>query len=70
MVRENLYLNKKGLGIGALYSLITKNLGFGIGEEGKTMGLAPYGAKYFKIDKKIPSLKEIFLICILIIVTK
>ena len=57
---RKLIFEQKGLGIGALYSLITKNLGFGIGEEGKTMGLAPYGAKYFKIDKKIPSLKGNF----------
>jgi len=30
-------------GIGALYSLVTETLGFEAGEEGKTMGLAPYG---------------------------
>ena len=35
---RKLIFEQKGLGIGALYSLITKNLGFGIGEEGKTMG--------------------------------
>ena len=30
-------------GIGSLYSLITELIGFKAGEEGKTMGLAPYG---------------------------
>lgn len=34
-------------GIGALYSLITELIGFSAGEEGKTMGLAPYGEKLF-----------------------
>lgn len=32
-----------GTGIGLLYTLITKELGFKTGEEGKTMGLAPFG---------------------------
>jgi carbamoyltransferase len=32
-------------GIGALYTLVTELIGFKSGEEGKTMGLAPYGAK-------------------------
>ena len=57
---KKLVFEQKGNGIGALYSLITKSLGFGLGEEGKTMGLAPYGAKYSKIDKIIPSLKGKF----------
>ena len=30
-------------GVGALYSSVTEAIGFGAGEEGKTMGLAPYG---------------------------
>ncbi len=30
-------------GIGSLYSLVTELIGFKVGEEGKTMGLAPYG---------------------------
>lgn len=30
-------------GIGSLYSLVTELIGFKAGEEGKTMGLAPYG---------------------------
>jgi len=34
---------QKGAGIGALYTSITKALNFESGEEGKTMGLAPYG---------------------------
>jgi len=32
-------------GIGALYSLVTQLIGFKAGEEGKTMGLSPYGLK-------------------------
>ena len=39
---------QKGTGIGELYSLVTKILGFGAGEEGKTMGLAPYGEPKYK----------------------
>ena len=57
---KKLMFEQKGLGIGALYSLITKSLGFGTGEEGKTMGLAPYGTKHSEIDKIIPSLKGKF----------
>jgi len=49
--------SQKGTGIGQLYSLITSKLGFESGEEGKTMGLAPYGRNHTEIDKKIPSLK-------------
>jgi len=30
-------------GIGSLYGLVTELIGFKVGEEGKTMGLAPYG---------------------------
>lgn len=40
---SSLIFEQKGGGIGSLYSLITTQLGFGSGEEGKTMGLAPYG---------------------------
>ena len=36
--RKELIFEQKGVGIGALYSLITKKLGFDTGEEGKTMG--------------------------------
>lgn len=32
-------------GIGALYNLVTQLIGFKSGEEGKTMGLSPYGSK-------------------------
>jgi len=40
----------KGRGLGQLYGSITKScLGLGIGGEGKTMGLAPYGKKGKKI---------------------
>lgn len=40
-------------GIGSLYSLITELIGFKTGEEGKTMGLAPYG-KGLHISKGFP----------------
>lgn len=35
-------------GIGALYNLITQLIGFKSGEEGKTMGLSPYGSELGK----------------------
>lgn len=38
------------IGIGLLYAAVTVKIGFAILQEGKTMGLAPYGEK---IDKKI-----------------
>ncbi len=38
------------IGIGLLYAAVTQAIGFGLLQEGKTMGLAPYGAN---IDKKI-----------------
>ena len=38
-------------GIGALYSLVTELIGFKIGEEGKTMGLAPYGRELFESNR-------------------
>ena len=44
-----------GTGIGSLYTTITNQLGFEHGEEGKTMGLAPYGSKYTEIDNILPS---------------
>jgi len=40
-------------GIGSLYSLITELIGFEVGEEGKTMGLAPYGRE-LRLDKQYP----------------
>jgi carbamoyltransferase len=49
--------SQRGTGIGKLYSTITEILGFEEGEEGKTMGLAPYGAAYSDIDATQPSLK-------------
>jgi carbamoyltransferase len=33
------------IGIGLLYAALTQAIGFGLLQEGKTMGLAPYGAK-------------------------
>src|SRR6266550_2625828 len=38
------------IGIGLLYAAVTQAIGFGLLQEGKTMGLAPYGAS---IEKKI-----------------
>src|SRR5207302_10706896 len=38
------------IGIGLLYAAVTHAIGFGLLQEGKTMGLAPYGAS---IDQKI-----------------
>ncbi|MDC0058236.1 hypothetical protein OAJ21_03450, partial [Pelagibacteraceae bacterium] len=43
--KKRLIFEQLGNGIGELYSLITKKLSFESGEEGKTMGLAPYGRK-------------------------
>ncbi|MCG3771740.1 MAG: Decarbamoylnovobiocin carbamoyltransferase [Nitrosomonadaceae bacterium] len=48
--------SQKGTGIGQLYSLITERLGFEDGEEGKTMGLAPYGEVYTGEDRSLPDL--------------
>ena len=49
-------------GIGALYGAVTKNiLNFGTGGEGKTMGLAPYGAEFspaLKFDTKLDGIKN------------
>ena len=47
-----------GNGIGELYTLVTKQLGFDSGEEGKTMGLAPYGTRYKDQDKFLPSFRH------------
>lgn len=52
--------SQKGTGIGILYSLITERLGFEDGEEGKTMGLAPYGAELGEMDELLPSLRGSF----------
>jgi carbamoyltransferase len=44
------------IGVGLLYSTITQAIGFGLLQEGKTMGLAPYGAEFkqniFSFPKK------------------
>jgi len=57
----NKIFEQKGTGIGSLYTRITTEvLGFGPGEEGKTMGLAPYGENYPEQDKLIPSFKGEF----------
>ena len=47
-----------GNGIGELYTLVTRQLGFDSGEEGKTMGLAPYGTRYKDQDKFLPSFRH------------
>lgn len=38
----------KKIGIGLLYAAVTQAIGFGLLQEGKTMGLAPYGANVKK----------------------
>ncbi len=55
--RTQLIYEQKGVGIGTLYTLSTRALGFESGEEGKTMGLAPYGAAAIQYDKKLPDLR-------------
>ena len=52
-----LIASQHGNGIGELYSLVTRQLGFDSGEEGKTMGLAPYGFQYPEEDQNLPSLE-------------
>lgn len=49
---QKLIFEQAGNGIGTLYSLITEKLGFEAGEEGKTMGLAPYGRNVQSSDLK------------------
>ena len=49
---QKLIFEQVGNGIGTLYSLITEKLGFEAGEEGKTMGLAPYGRNVQSSDLK------------------
>ena len=58
--RADLIFEQKGVGIGALYSLITGSLGFASGEEGKTMGLAPYGRGLAEFDEVLPALNGEF----------
>jgi carbamoyltransferase len=58
--KSDLLFEQKGIGIGALYTLITSAIGFEAGEEGKTMGLAPYGEKNKKLKINIPNLKGVF----------
>ena len=55
--RQDLIFEQKGVGIGTLYTLITGALGFESGEEGKTMGLAPYGKNFGDVDLNLPSLR-------------
>lgn len=42
------------IGIGLLYAAVTQAIGFGLLQEGKTMGLAPYGADHKKKILDIP----------------
>ena len=49
----------KKIGIGLLYSAVTHEINFGLLQEGKTMGLAPYG-KIFQNKKKIFNFKNNF----------
>ena len=53
----DLLYRQTGNGIGTLYTLITEKLGFDVGEEGKTMGLAPYGKMHREMDKVLPKLE-------------
>jgi carbamoyltransferase len=54
--KTDLLFEQKGVGIGALYSLGTSSLGFDSGEEGKVMGLAPYGKDHEEFDVSLPDL--------------
>jgi carbamoyltransferase len=47
----------KKIGIGLLYAAVTQAIGFGLLQEGKTMGLAPYGAN---VEKQIFNLPQIY----------
>ena len=58
--RMELVFEQKGVGIGTLYTLLTRTLGFASGEEGKTMGLAPYGRNAAMFDHDLPSLRGNF----------
>lgn len=58
--RADLIFEQKGVGIGTLYSLLTTSLGFASGEEGKTMGLAPYGRDLAEFDEVLPILSGDF----------
>ena len=44
----------KSIGIGLLYAAVTQAIGFGLLQEGKTMGLAPYGEAITKPIFKFP----------------
>ena len=57
----DLVYEQKGTGIGTLYTLVTTALGFESGEEGKTMGLAPYGAHHKAMDTQLPNLQGNFI---------
>lgn len=52
----NLLEKTSTIGIGLLYAAITHKIGFGLLQEGKTMGLAPYGAKVKKKFFEFPQL--------------
>jgi carbamoyltransferase len=46
------------IGIGLLYAAVTQAIGFGLLQEGKTMGLAPYGAEVKKTIFNFPKLYD------------
>lgn len=46
------------IGIGLLYAAVTQSIGFGLLQEGKTMGLAPYGANISKQIFNFPHIYE------------
>lgn len=48
------------IGIGLLYAAVTQAIGFKLLQEGKTMGLAPYGSTYFSQNGPILDFKGVF----------
>jgi carbamoyltransferase len=52
--RIDLIESTKVIGIGLLYAAVTQAIGFGLLQEGKTMGLAPYGAAVKKNIFRFP----------------
>jgi carbamoyltransferase len=53
--RIDLIESTTAMGIGLLYAAVTQAIGFGLLQEGKTMGLAPYGAS---IRKKVLHMRQ------------
>ena len=49
----NLLEKSDCIGIGLLYAAVTQAIGFKLLQEGKTMGLAPYGRSYYEEGKRV-----------------